>query len=313
MGASIDKEALRREIKESLGRRKEVRPPMRFTANDKTHIRHVVGVISGKGGVGKSFVCASLAISLQKCGYKVGILDADITGPSIPRMFGLGTAHAYGKEDKIVPLTSQGGITIMSTNLVVAHENDPVLWRGPMLMGALKQFFEDTLWGDLDYLLVDMPPGTGDVAITVFQSFPIDGVIIVSTPQDLVQMVVGKALKMAQMMQVDVLGLVENMAYVPCPHCDEKIEVFGPSKLLKTASDFDVDALDELPLDPYIATAVDHGLLEDTVSEQLLPKALTALKALEEGDRAPSAAASQVPREEVDAGVDGETPTPHDL
>ena len=180
-------------------------------------------------------------------------------------------------------------------------------------MGALKQFFEDTLWGDLDYLLVDMPPGTGDVAITVFQSFPIDGVIIVSTPQDLVQMVVGKALKMAQMMQVDVLGLVENMAYVPCPHCDEKIEVFGPSKLLKTASDFDVDALDELPLDPYIATAVDHGLLEDTVSEQLLPKALTALKALEEGDRAPSAAASQAPREEVDAGVGGETPTPHDL
>lgn len=284
MSVDIDKEALKREVEATLGKNRPARaiPPSSFELNSQSSITHIIGVVSGKGGVGKSFVCASLAIELARKGYRVGVLDADITGPSIPKIFGLAGQHAYGQQDKIIPLTSLLGIKIMSTNLVVEHETDPVLWRGPMLMGAIKQFFEDTLWGELDYLLVDMPPGTGDVAMTVFQSLPIEGIFMVSTPQDLVQMIVEKALGMAHMMNIAVLGLIENMSYITCPDCARRIYPFGESRLQRTADRVGVDALDKLAIAPELASSCDRGDLEATLPEDILSSALNVLEGLHE-------------------------------
>lgn len=235
-------------------------------------IKHVIGVVSGKGGVGKSLVTGILATELARRGAKVGILDADVTGPSIPKMFGLAGAHAYAQDNLLVPQESRGGIKIMSANLVLEHETDPVLWRGPVVAGAIKQFWGQTAWGELDFLLVDMPPGTSDVALTVFQSLPVEGVVIVSSPQDLVQMVVGKAVNMANMMGVPVLGLVENMAYVTCPDCGKKIYPYGPSRLEKTAKAFGLVELGQLGIDPALAEACDRGDFEEALPKGTLPQ-----------------------------------------
>ncbi len=239
---------------------------------DGVTVKHVVGVVSGKGGVGKSLVTGILATELSRRGAKVGILDADVTGPSIPKMFGLSGQHAYAQDNLLVPLESAGGIKVMSANLVLENETDPVLWRGPVVAGAIKQFWGQTAWGDLDFLLVDMPPGTSDVALTVFQSLPVEGVVIVSSPQDLVQMVVGKAVNMANMMDVPVIGLVENMAYVTCPDCGKKIYPYGPSRLAETAAAFDLIELGQLGIDPALAEACDKGEFESALPAGTLPQ-----------------------------------------
>lgn len=272
-----EKDQLRQEVDEVLHGKREPEAPAGFAQNDYSDIHHVIGVMSGKGGVGKSLVCGILAVELARRGARVGILDADITGPSIPRMMGLADARARGVDNLLVPVPTEGGIRVMSANLVLEHESDPVLWRGPVVAGAIKQFWEDTAWGELDYLLVDMPPGTSDVALTVFQSLPVDGVVIVSSPQDLVQMVVGKAVNMANMMSVPVLGLVENMAYVTCPGCGEKIYPYGPSRLEETARAFDVEALGKLGMDPGLAEACDRGTFEAALPEGLLPDAVETI------------------------------------
>ena len=277
-----DQEKLRQEVDEVLHGSKQPSGPEMFAQNDYSNVRHVIGVVSGKGGVGKSLVCGTLAVELARRGAKVGILDADVTGPSIPRMMGLAGARARGVDELIVPVLTKGGIKVMSANLVLENETDPVIWRGPVVAGAIKQFWEDCAWGELDYLLVDMPPGTGDVALTVFQSLPVDGVVIVSSPQDLVQMVVGKAVNMANLMQVPVLGLVENMAYVECPHCGERIYPYGPSRLAETAEAFDVEALGQLGIDPALAAACDDGTFERALPEGLLSEATDAVVATAE-------------------------------
>ena len=275
----IDRDAIKDEVDQIFGNRPKHEGPELYQVNDQSSIKHVIGVISGKGGVGKSLVTGILATELARKGHKVGILDADITGPSIPKMFGLSGLHVFGQGDKIIPAQSKGGIKIMSTNLVLENENDPVLWRGPMLMGALKQFYEDTLWGDIDYLLVDMPPGTGDVALTVFQSLPVEGVVIVSSPQDLVQVIVGKAVKMAAMMNVPVLGVVENMSYMECPECGHRLEPFGPSHLQEIVDEFKVADLGRIPIDPKVAASCDAGTFESELPEGLIPEAVSAVEA----------------------------------
>lgn len=279
----IDADAIRREVDETLGHtaHPQSQGSQQFSPATGSSIKHIIGVVSGKGGVGKSLVTGSIAVSLHRAGKKVAILDADITGPSIPKMFGMSGMHATACDEQIVPVVSAGGIKVMSTNLVLENETDPVLWRGPMLMGALRQFFEETAWGDVDYLLVDMPPGTGDVALTVFQSLPIEGIVIVSSPQDLVQMVVGKALNMAAMMDVPVVGLVENMSWLPCPHCGERVEPFGPSRLTETAAHFGIEALDELPIDPTLAAACDAGTFEDVLPEGFVARTVEQILAHE--------------------------------
>ena len=275
-----EEEAIRREFESARSSGHNAQPQQEepsFELNQFSRIQHVIGVVSGKGGVGKSLVTGILARELARTGAKVGILDADVTGPSIPRMFGLSAERALGMDNLIVPVTTEGGIKVMSANLVLEHEDDPVLWRGPILAGAIRQFWAETFWGELDYLLVDMPPGTGDVALTVFQSLPIDGVVIVSSPQDLVQMVVGKAVNMASMMKVPVYGLVENMAYFTCPHCGEKVEPYGPSRLTATAEHYGLAALGQLPIDAGFAKACDEGTAEKTLPDGLLPDAIAAI------------------------------------
>ena len=270
----IDKEALRKEIDAALhGKKKEPQPPAGFELNQHSRLRHVIGVVSGKGGVGKSFVTGILATNLARAGKRVGILDGDITGPSIPRMFGISDERSYGVEEQLIPIEDANGIKIMSANLVLQNETDPVLWRGPVVAGAIQQFYSQCNWGDLDYLLIDMPPGTGDVALTVFQSLPVEGVVIVSSPQDLVQMVVGKAVRMAEMMHVPVLGLIENMAYITCPHCDERIEPYGPSKLAETAAAFNLKPLGQLPMDATFAQIADKGTFSTELPQGLVPDA----------------------------------------
>jgi Mrp family chromosome partitioning ATPase len=224
--------------------------------NEFSDIRHVIGVVSGKGGVGKSFVTASLAVQMAKAGYKVGILDADITGPSIPKMFGV-HGNVVGDERGMIPLESKDGIRIMSINLLMEDEEAPVVWRGPVIAGVVKQFWNETVWGDLDYLFVDMPPGTGDVPLTVFQSIPVDGIIIVTSPQELVQMIVKKAYNMAQMMHIPVLGVVENFSYLKCPDCGKEIKLFGESHIDETAAEMGIAVLGKLPLDPEYASLAD--------------------------------------------------------
>ncbi|MBS6385505.1 MAG: Mrp/NBP35 family ATP-binding protein [Atopobium sp.] len=270
----IDKEALRKEIDAALhGKKKEPQPPAGFELNQHSSVKHVIGVVSGKGGVGKSFVTGILATNLARAGKRVGILDGDITGPSIPRMFGISDERSYGVEEQLIPIEDANGIKIMSANLVLQNETDPVLWRGPVVAGAIQQFYSQCNWGDLDYLLIDMPPGTGDVALTVFQSLPVEGVVIVSSPQDLVQMVVGKAVRMAEMMHVPVLGLIENMAYITCPHCDERIEPYGPSKLTETAAAFNLKPLGQLPMDATFAQIADKGTFSTELPQGLVPDA----------------------------------------
>lgn len=270
----IDKEALRKEIDAALhGKKKEPQPPAGFELNQHSSVKHVIGVVSGKGGVGKSFVTGILATNLARAGKRVGILDGDITGPSIPRMFGISDERSYGVEEQLIPIEDANGIKIMSANLVLQNETDPVLWRGPVVAGAIQQFYSQCNWGDLDYLLIDMPPGTGDVALTVFQSLPVEGVVIVSSPQDLVQMVVGKAVRMAEMMHVPVLGLIENMAYITCPHCDESIEPYGPSKLTETAAAFNLKPLGQLPMDATFAQIADKGTFSTELPQGLVPDA----------------------------------------
>ena len=270
----IDREALRKEIDAALhGKKKEPQPPAGFELNQHSSVKHVIGVVSGKGGVGKSFVTGILATNLARTGKRVGILDGDITGPSIPRMFGISDERSYGVEEQLIPIEDANGIKIMSANLVLQNETDPVLWRGPVVAGAIQQFYSQCNWGDLDYLLIDMPPGTGDVALTVFQSLPVEGVVIVSSPQDLVQMVVGKAVRMAEMMHVPVLGLIENMAYITCPHCDERIEPYGPSKLAETAAAFNLKPLGQLPMDATFTQIADKGTFSTELPDGLVPDA----------------------------------------
>ena len=270
----IDREALRKEIDAALhGKKKDPQPPAGFELNQHSSVKHVIGVVSGKGGVGKSFVTGILATNLARAGKRVGILDGDITGPSIPRMFGISDERSYGVEEQLIPIEDANGIKIMSANLVLQNETDPVLWRGPVVAGAIQQFYSQCNWGDLDYLLIDMPPGTGDVALTVFQSLPVEGVVIVSSPQNLVQMVVGKAVRMAEMMHVPVLGLIENMAYITCPHCDERIEPYGPSKLAETAAAFNLKPLGQLPMDAIFAQIADKGTFSTELPQGLVPDA----------------------------------------
>lgn len=233
-------------------------------------IKKIIGVVSGKGGVGKSMVTSLLATQFAKEGYKVGILDSDITGPSIPKSFGV-TEEIKGTEDTMYPSVSKLGIKMISINLLLQDEETPVLWRGPVIGGAIKQFYSDTCWGDIDYLFVDMPPGTGDVALTVFQSIPVDGVIIVSTPQDLVKMIVGKAVSMCNQMNVKIIGLVENMSYMNCPCCNEKIYPFGPSKLEEVAFHYDILPIQNLPINPENAKLVDEGKIEDIDTNFIKP------------------------------------------
>jgi Mrp family chromosome partitioning ATPase len=226
--------------------------------NAYSNIKHVIGVVSGKGGVGKSFVTSTLATIMAKAGYKVGILDADITGPSIPKMFGV-KGQVTGDEKGMTPLESKDGIKVMSINLLMPNEEAPVVWRGPVIAGAVKQFWTDTCWGELDYLFVDMPPGTGDVPLTVFQSLPVDGIVIVTSPQELVQMIVKKAFNMANMMHIPVLGVVENFSFLKCPDCGKEIKIFGESNIEETANLLGINLLGKLPLNPAYAEAADKG------------------------------------------------------
>lgn len=261
-------------------------PPQQFEENNLSEVKHVIAVLSGKGGVGKSLVTGALATELARRGHSVGILDADITGPSIPKMFGMSGRHASALGKLLLPEISQHGVKVMSSNLLLENETDPVLWRGPVIAGAIRQFWSDTSWGPLDYLLVDMPPGTGDVALTVFQSLPVEGIVVVTSPQDLVSMIVAKAVNMADKMNVPVLGVVENMSYALCPDCGRKIEVFGPSKLDAVAADYGVRVLGRLPIDPALAAACDAGMFEERLPEGLLPDAVAACEAVSAGERA---------------------------
>ncbi len=230
-------------------------------ANALSEVKHIVGVVSGKGGVGKSLVTSMLAVLLQREGLKVGILDADVTGPSIPKTFGMHNAEVYGDDTGMIPPSTTTGIDVMSVNLLLGEETKPVVWRGAMIAGAVQQFWKDTIW-NVDVLLVDCPPGTGDVPLTVFQSLPLDGVVIVSSPQDLVSMIVAKAANMADMMNVPVLGLVENMSYVKCPDCGKEIRVFGESHIEEVAEKFGYDLLARIPMDAKLSALVDRGMLE---------------------------------------------------
>jgi Mrp family chromosome partitioning ATPase len=226
-----------------------------------SNVKHIIAVVSGKGGVGKSIVTSMLAVTMQRLGYKTAILDADITGPSIPKAFGL-HARVEGDDNGMIPPTTTSGIDIMSVNLLLEDESRPVVWRGPVIAGTVKQFWTNTIWHDIDYMFIDCPPGTGDVPLTVFQSIPLDGIIIVSTPQDLVSMIVSKAANMAQMMNVPVYGLIENMSYVKCPDCDKEIKVFGESHIEEIAEKFGYDLLARVPLDPKLTALVDKGWIE---------------------------------------------------
>ena len=225
---------------------------------DGCRVSKVYGVVSGKGGVGKSMVTSQLAVAMRREGYNVAVLDADITGPSIPKAFGV-HGRAIGTEDAILPVESRTGIQLMSVNLLLENETDPVIWRGPVIGGVVQQFWGDVLWQDVDYMFVDMPPGTGDVALNVFQTLPIDGVIIVASPQELVSMVVEKAVKMAQMMHIPIVGLVENMSYVSCPDCGKKIYLFGEGKTEEAAAKYGLPVLAKMPIDPALAKLVDEG------------------------------------------------------
>ena len=230
-------------------------------ANALSEVKHVIGVVSGKGGVGKSLVTTMLAVLLQREGYKVGILDADVTGPSIPKAFGMKNVEVFGDDNGMIPPSTTTGIDVMSVNLLLGDETKPVVWRGSIISGTVQQFWKDTIW-DVDVLLVDCPPGTGDVPLTVFQTLPLDGIVIVSSPQELVSMIVSKAANMADMMNIPVLGLVENLSYVKCPDCGKEIKVFGDSHIEEIAEKFGYELLARIPMDPKLSALVDRGMIE---------------------------------------------------
>ena len=238
------------------------------TPNPKSSIKKVIAVVSGKGGVGKSTVTSMLAVAMARKGKRVGVLDADITGPSAPTAFGV-TECQGATQEGLYPALTRGGIQVMSINLLLDNATDPVVWRGPVIAGAVKQFWTDVIWEDVDYMFVDMPPGTGDVPLTVFQSLPVDGIVIVTSPQDLVSMIVAKAVKMANMMHIPVLGFVENYSYLECPDCGKKIKVFGESKLDEIAEAFNLPVLARLPIDPKVAEAYDSGLMETVNTDKV--------------------------------------------
>jgi len=245
--------------------------------NEYSSVKKVIGVVSGKGGVGKSLVTSLLAVGMAKRGKDVAILDADITGPSIPKAFGI-YGGVQGDENGLYPAISRLGVKVMSSNLLLDNETDPVIWRGPVIAGMVKQFWTDVCWDNVDYMFVDMPPGTGDVPLTVFQSIKLDGIVIVTSPQELVSMIVEKAVKMANKMNVKIFGVVENMSYIKCPDCGREINLFGTSKLNEVAKDFDLKVLGRMPMDAEIAKAVDAGEVETLNAEDYLKSALDAIK-----------------------------------
>ena len=226
-----------------------------------SHIKKVIGIVSGKGGVGKSMTSAMLATLLRRRDYAVGVLDADVTGPSIPKLFGI-HGRAMADENGCWPIKSRTGIDVMSVNLLLDNEEDPVVWRGPVIAGAVKQFWQEVIWKDVDFLFVDMPPGTGDVPLTVFQTLPVDGIIVVASPQELVSLIVTKAVKMAEMMNIPILGIVENMSYITCPDCGKKISVFGESHVDEVAAKHGLKVLAKMPIDPRLAQNADQGVIE---------------------------------------------------
>lgn len=230
--------------------------------HQQSKIKKVIAIVSGKGGVGKSLVTSLIAVTMQRSGYKVGIMDADITGPSIPKIFGL-KEKAYGNELGVLPVTSSKGIKIISLNLLMENEESAVIWRGPILGGIVKQFWTDVIWEELDYLFIDMPPGTGDVPLTVFQSIPLDGIIIVTLPQDLVSLIVKKSYNMAKTMNIPILGMVENMSYITCPHCGKEIKLFGDSNISKISEELGIKYHGRMPIDPEFTQLCDEGLIEE--------------------------------------------------
>ena len=236
--------------------------------NPYSSVKKVIGVVSGKGGVGKSLVTSLLAEAVNKAGYKTAILDADITGPSIPKIFGINEKVA-GNDMGIVPAVTSDGIKMISINLLLENTEDPVVWRGPIIAGAVKQFWSEVVWDEVDYMFVDMPPGTGDVPLTVFQSLPVDGIVVVASPQELVEMIVGKAVNMAGMMNIPVLGIVENMSYFVCPNCNEKHFIFGNSHVDDLASKFGIDTVSKIPIDPELAKLCDEGKISEYKNEHL--------------------------------------------
>lgn len=255
--------------------------PAKLEQNAGSNIKQVIGIMSGKGGVGKSLVCGLLAVEARRKGLKVGILDADITGPSIPHMFGIDNQRIQMMGKLLAPAITSTGIKVMSINLMMRDPSDPVIWRGSLIAGAVSQFWTDVAWGDIDVLFVDMPPGTGDVPLTVFQSLPIEGVVIVTSPQDLVSMIVNKAVKMTKEMDIPVLGVVENMSYLVCPHCGERVEVFGKSQIHDIAKEQGLEVLAQLPIDANMAAQIDRGRVEDVPeglidAEKVVQSAATA-------------------------------------
>ena len=251
---------------------REEKQDFSFPQNPYSEIKHVIAVVSGKGGVGKSMVTSLLAVAMHNQGKTVAIMDADITGPSIPKAFGV-HERAMQNELGILPAETKTGIKLMSTNLLLENEDDPVVWRGPVISGMIQNFWSDVLWGDVDYMFVDMPPGTGDVPLTVFQSLPIDGIVIVTTPQDLVTLIVKKAYKMAKMMDVPILGIVENMSWFECDSCGKKHYLYGESKIEAVAKDFDIDVLAQLPIKPVNAKMIDKGTVELADTDDIAPAA----------------------------------------
>lgn len=248
--------------------RKGGKPDFSAPLNSMSHVGKVIGVVSGKGGVGKSLVTSLLAAGMRRKGFRTAILDADLTGPSIPKMFGL-SGRVTGCDEGMFPAQSSKGISIMSLNLLLEHDTDPVVWRGPLIAGTVKQFWTDVIWGEVDYMFVDMPPGTGDVPLTVFQSLPVDGVIVVASPQELVSMIVQKAVKMAAMMDIPVLGLVENMSWFRCPDCGKVHRIFGESHIREIADAHGIDTVCEIPVDPELARLADAGTIEQADSGYL--------------------------------------------
>jgi len=246
---------------EDCADRKEAKTDFREKPHELSNIKKVIGIVSGKGGVGKSSVTSMLAVTMKRMGYNVAILDADVTGPSIPKAFGI-KDKATGSEFGLYPLKSKTGIDIMSINLLLENDTDPVIWRGPILGNTVKQFWTDVIWGDVDFMFIDMPPGTGDAPLTVFQSLAIDGIIIVTSPQELVSMIVSKAVKMAEMMNIPVIGLVENMSYFKCPDNGKEYKIFGESHIEEIAEKHNLKVLAKLPIDPKISAACDKGMIE---------------------------------------------------
>lgn len=236
--------------------------------NELSSVKKVIGVVSGKGGVGKSLVTSTMAVTMNRRGYKTAVLDADVTGPSIPKAFGI-KEKCKGTENSLFPVTTKTGIDVMSVNLLLPNETDPVVWRGPVIAGTVKQFWTDVVWKDIDYMFVDMPPGTGDVPLTVFQSLPLDGIIVVTSPQELVSMIVEKAVKMAKMMNIPILGIVENMSYYKCPDCNKEHSIFGDSHIDEIAKQHDIPVLAKLPIDSSLAKCVDTGTVELFVGDYL--------------------------------------------